>query len=112
MDAYLNGKLDNEPLTRGNVRRRARGGGEEVPGEELPEHLVQHQLLVLAVHGDEPRQHLLEAEETLLRRRLLLARAEVPLERGEQQLLTLRVSHQLRGHCECYLQPATSVNLI
>ena len=103
MDAYLNGKLDNKPLTRGNVRRRARGGGEEVPGEELPEHLVQHQLLVLAVHGDEPSQHLLEAEEPLLRR-LLLARAEVPLERGEQQLLTLRVSHQLRGHRECDLQ--------
>ena len=58
MDDHLNGKLDNEPLTRGNVRRGARGGGEKVPGEELPEHLVQHQLLVLAVHGDEPRQHL------------------------------------------------------
>ena len=58
MDDHLNGKLDNEPLTRGNVRRRARGGGEKVPGEELPEHLVQHQLLVLAIHGDEPRQHL------------------------------------------------------
>ena len=60
MDDHLNGKLDDKPLTRGNVRRRARGGGEKVPGEELPEHLVQHQLLVLAIQGDEPRQHLLE----------------------------------------------------
>ena len=58
MDDHLNGKLDDKPLTRGNVRRGARGGGEKVPGEELPEHLVQHQLLVLGVHGDEPRQHL------------------------------------------------------